>query len=93
MSILVPFAVDPYAPAPAPPVAMFIVTVPEVPPPDKLVPAVTPVMSPTLLVKGRSCTCANFTLLDPSENIMFSSRAIAVPAASAAVRTILSSPA
>ena len=45
-----PSVVEPYVPEPTPPVSIFNVTVPLVPPPVKFVPAVTPVIVPVLAV-------------------------------------------
>ena len=54
LSILVWLDVEPYVPEPIPPVAIFKVTLPDVPPPVKLVPAFTAVISPTLDVNPAS---------------------------------------
>ena len=50
VSIFVLSAVLPYVPEPAPPVAMLIAKLPALPPPVKLVPALTQVIAPTQLI-------------------------------------------
>ena len=60
---------------------LFNVTDPEVPPPDKSVPAITAVISPVLFVKGKSLTNPLLTICVPlaSAYIIWDPVGIVVP--------------